>query len=94
MPRLIAQPQGSARTQSVATNRGNFVYGLKTQSLTKVSTESEPVVRTNNLRRVLIQSCSIRNHSLARLRVQSLGPRRWAVFTVFIPGQCSKCGQE
>lgn len=39
MARLIAQLQASARTQSVATNIVNFVYGFKAQSVTKGSTQ-------------------------------------------------------
>lgn len=57
MARLIAQPQASARTHSVASNIVNFVYGFKAQSVTKVSTQSQPVIRPNNTRRVLIRSC-------------------------------------
>lgn len=37
------------------------------------------------MRRVLIQPCSVRNCSLDRHRVQSLGLRLWARFTFFIP---------
>lgn len=44
MARLIAQPQASARTHSVASNIVNFVYGFKAQSVTKVSTQSQPVI--------------------------------------------------
>lgn len=52
--RLIAQSQASARTQFVASKVVNFVYGIKKHSVTKVSTQSQPVVSSNNMRRVLI----------------------------------------
>lgn len=55
MARLIAQPQASGRTHSMATNTVNFVYGFKAQSVTKVSIQSQPVISPNNGRRVLIQ---------------------------------------
>lgn len=94
MARLVAQPQASARTHSVATNIVNFVYGFKAQSVTKVSAQSQPVIRPNNTRRVLNQPCSVRNCSLARHRVQILGLRLWTRLTFFIPEWCSVCGQE
>ena len=52
--RLIAQSQASARTQFVASKIVTFVYGIKKHSVTKVSTQSQPVVSSNNMRRVLI----------------------------------------
>lgn len=52
--RLIAQSQASVRTQFVATKIVHFVYAIKNHSVTKVSTQSQPVVSSNNMRRVLI----------------------------------------
>ena len=83
MARLIAQPQASARTHSVATNIVNFVYGFKAQSVTNVSTQSYPVTRPNNTRRVLTQPCSVRNCFLPRNRLQTLGLRLWTGFIFF-----------